>query len=92
MHPDLSLSQTCHLIQRQEVSAPKYTQRSREIVGEFKMFAVGVGKEIEKDFLRSIPKEELVDIMYASAIGSRRNRFELLWQVTERIIMYDIQK
>ena len=56
------------------------------------MFAVGVGKEIEKDFLRSIPKEELVEIMYASAIGSRRNRFELLWQVTERIIMYDIQK
>lgn len=56
------------------------------------MFAVGVGKGIEKDYLRSIPKEELVDVMYASAIGSKRNRFELLCQVTERIIMYDIQK
>ena len=56
------------------------------------MFAVGVGKGIEKDYLRSIPKEELVDVMYASAIGSKRNRFELLCQVTERIIIYDIQK
>lgn len=63
-----------------------------EILGEFKMFAVGVRKEIEKDYLRSIPREELGDLMYASAIGSKRNRFELLCQVTERIIMYDIQK
>lgn len=56
------------------------------------MFAVVVGKEIEKDYLRSIPREELVDIMYVSAIRSKRNRFELLCQVTERIIVCDIQK
>ena len=37
------------------------------------MFAVGVGKEIEKDYLRSIAREELVDLMYESAIGFKRN-------------------
>lgn len=37
------------------------------------MFAVGVGREIVKDDLRSIAREELVDLKYESAIGFKRN-------------------
>lgn len=38
------------------------------------MFAVGVGEEMErKDYLRNVLREELVDSMYALAIGFKRN-------------------
>lgn len=37
------------------------------------MFAVGVGKEIVKDDLRSIAREELVDLRYESAIGFKKS-------------------
>lgn len=38
------------------------------------MFAVGVGEEIErKDYLKNIPREKLVGLIYALAIGFKRN-------------------
>lgn len=45
-----------------------------EIVDKLKMFAVGVGEEIErKDYLKNIPREKLVGLIYALAIGFKRN-------------------
>lgn len=58
------------------------------------MFAVGLGEEMQrKYYLRNVPRVELVSSMCALAIDSKEVvKFELLCQVTERIIMYCKQK
>lgn len=44
-----------------------------EIVDELKMFAVGVGEEMErKDYLKNIPREKLVGLIYALTIGFKK--------------------